>query len=180
MLESGMGKGRGNNFFWKHLLSRRNNKKEKKYKKVIIMKMRCILGNPEEPKRSLSNEGLERFNALMVDVYWDRKENGTNFDIIFQEEMNNRYTKQQNEEPNPGGQEHEQMPHVSRVVQVYSDFNIEQLVAHVDASDTSAGGVVLVAHVDASDTSAGGVVSRQQQDHDDDHDADEETSTVPV
>jgi hypothetical protein len=47
---------------------------------------------------------------------------------------------------------------------VYSDFNIEQLVAHADASNTS----------------AGGVASRQQQDHDGDHDADEEMSTVPV
>ena len=59
--------------------------------------------------------------------YRDRKENGTNFDIIFHKEMNTRYTpRQEDEEPSdPGGQEHEQMPHVNRGVQVYSDFNME-------------------------------------------------------
>jgi hypothetical protein len=115
-------------------------------------------GKSRGTKRSWSAEGLERFNALMIDVYRDRKENGTNFDIVFQQEMNLRYTpRQEEEEPDPGGQEHEQMPHVNRVVQVYSDFNMEDLVAHAaDASGTGAGGVASV------------------------HDADEETSSVPV
>ena len=122
-------------------------------------------GKSRGTKRSWSNEGLERFNALMIDVYRDRKENGTNFDIVFQEEMNNRYTPgPEDEEPDPGGQEHEQVPHVNRVVQVYSDFNMEELVAHADASGTG----------------AGGVASRQQHNRDDDQDTDEETSTVPV
>jgi hypothetical protein len=104
-------------------------------------------------------EGLERFNALMIDVYRNRKENGTNFDIVFQQEMILRYTPQQEEKkPDPpGGQEHDQMPHVNCVVEVYSDFNMEDLVAHA---------------ADASGTGAGGVASVQ--------DADDETSTVPV
>ena len=120
-------------------------------------------GRSRGTKRSWSNEGLERFNALMVDVYRDRQENGTSFDFVFKEEMIKRYSKKQNDDPDPGGQEHEQMPSVSRVVQVYSNFNIEQLVAHANAG-----------------TTAGGVASRQQQGNDDDHDADEEISTVVV
>ena len=123
-------------------------------------------GKTRGTKRSWSAEGLERFNALMIDVYHARKENGTNFDMVFQQKMINRYTpRQEDEEPDPGGQEeHEQMPHVNHVVQVYSNFNMKALVAHADASGTG----------------AGGVASRQQHNHDDDQDADEETSTVPV
>ena len=52
-------------------------------------------GRTRGTKRSWSAEGLERFNALMIDVYRNRKENGTDFDMVFEEEINNRYTKQQ-------------------------------------------------------------------------------------
>jgi hypothetical protein len=77
----------------------------------------------------------------MVDVYRDREENGTSFDFVFKEEMIKRYDKKQNDNTNPGGQEHdEQTPSGSRVAQMCSDFNIEQLMAHANAG-TSAGGV---------------------------------------
>ena len=42
-------------------------------------------GRSQGTKRSWSKEGLERFNAIMVDVYRDRKENATAFDHVFKE-----------------------------------------------------------------------------------------------
>ena len=50
-------------------------------------------GRSQGTKCSWSNEGLEHFNALMVDVYRDRQENGTSFDFVFIEEMIKRYSK---------------------------------------------------------------------------------------
>jgi hypothetical protein len=98
----------------------------------------------------------------MVDVYRDREANGANFDNIFREEMVKRYGKQ-NDITNPGrGEEEEQTAPEDHVVVVYSDFNIEQLMAH--AAGVSA--------------AAGGVASREQQSDDDD--AGEVTTRVMV
>ena len=47
-------------------------------------------GRSKGTKRSWSKEGLERFNAIMVNVYRDREANGTNFDHVFNEEMISR------------------------------------------------------------------------------------------
>ena len=111
-------------------------------------------GRSRGTKRSWSKEGLQRYNALMVDVYCDREKNGTNFDDIFREEMIKRYGKQ-NDNTNPArGREDEQTAPENRVVVVYSDFNIQQLMAH-------AAGVRAV---------AGGVASTEQQQSDDDDD----------
>ena len=99
-------------------------------------------GRSRGTKRSWSREGLERFNAIMVDVYRDRQANGTAFDLAFKEEMISRYGKKQNESANQGGgQEHEQPAPESRVVMVYSDFNMEQFMAHATTGTSAAGGL---------------------------------------
>ncbi len=111
-------------------------------------------GRSRGTKRSWSKEGLQRYNALMVDEYCDREKNGTNFDDIFREEMIKRYGKQ-NDNTNPArGREDEQTEPENCVVVVYSDFNIQQLMAH--AAGVRAG--------------AGGVASTEQQQSDDDDD----------
>ena len=125
-------------------------------------------GRSRGTKRSWSREGLERFNALMIDVYRDRQTNGTHFDNIFREEMIKRYGKQ-NDNTNPGMVEHEQIAPENRVVQVYSDFNMEQFMAHATAGTSSA---------------AVGVASRveeeQQEGHDEEEEGQEVTSRVMV
>ena len=77
----------------------------------------------------------------MVDVYRDREANGANFDNIFKEEMIKRYGKQ-NDDTNPArGGNDEQMAPENRVVVVYSDFNIGQLMARAAGVSAAAGGV---------------------------------------
>ena len=85
-------------------------------------------------KRSWSLEGLQRFNALMVDVYRDRRANGVAFDKIFQDEMIRRYGKQANT-TNPALGNDEQAPPEEQVVVVYNEFNIEQLLAHAAGAE---------------------------------------------
>lgn len=116
-------------------------------------------GRSKGTKRSWSKEGLERFNAIMVDVYRDREVNGTAFDHEFKEEMISRYAKKQSESENQDEEHQEQnLPERRRVVTVYSDFNMEQLKAHA-TSGTSA-----VAY---------GVASRAERQHSSDDDDDE-------
>lgn len=114
-------------------------------------------GKSRGTKRSWSKDGLERFNGLMIDVYRDRQANGANFDNIFREEMIKRYGKQ-NDTTNPVRGEDEQTNPENRVVVVYSDFNMEHLMAHATA---------------ASSVGAGREASRGQQGNEDDDDADE-------
>ena len=64
---------------------------------------------------------MERFNAIMVDVYRDREANGTTFDHVFKEEMISRYGKKPANE-NVDEDHAEQIAAESRrVVMVYSD-----------------------------------------------------------
>ena len=94
-------------------------------------------GRSQGTKRSWSKEGLERFNGLMVDVFRDRQVNGAKFDVIFREEMIRRYSKQ-NDSTNPAaGGENEQPAPEKRVVVVYSDFNMEQLMAHTTGASAA-------------------------------------------
>jgi hypothetical protein len=95
-------------------------------------------------RRSWSQEGLERFNALMIDVVRDREENGANFDAIFKHEMINRYSRQ-NDITVLGGQQQDQPALENCVVQVYSNFNMDQLMAHATA--TASTGAVAAAVV---------------------------------
>jgi hypothetical protein len=94
-------------------------------------------GKSKGTKRSWSKEGLERFNALMIDVFRDREVNGTAFDHVFKEEMISRYGKKPNDETADEEQRAQPAPETRRVVMVYSDFNIEQFMAHA-TSGTSA------------------------------------------
>ncbi len=78
----------------------------------------------------------------MVDVYRDRQANGTAFNIVFKDKMISRYQKKQNESANQGGeQEHEQPAPESRVVMVYSNFNMKKFMAHATTGTSAAGGV---------------------------------------
>jgi hypothetical protein len=96
----------------------------------------------------------------MVDVYRDREVNGANFDNIFREEMVKRYGKQ-NDITNPGrGGEEVQTAPEDRVVVVYSDFNIEQLMAHAAGVSAAAGGVASSREQQSDDDDAGEVTTR--------------------
>lgn len=114
-------------------------------------------GKSQGTKRSWSKEGLERFNAIMVDVYRDRKENGTAFDHVFKEEMISRYGKKQNGDGNQDEDHEQTAPESRRVVMVYSDFNMEQFMAHATSGSSA----------------AGGVASRAERQHSDDDEDDE-------
>ena len=82
-----------------------------------------------------TKDGLDCMNALMIDVARDRQANWAHLDNIFKEEMIRRYTKEDTR--NPGGRQHdEEVAPENRVVIVYNDFNIAQLLAHA-AMDTS-------------------------------------------
>jgi hypothetical protein len=78
--------------------------------------------------------------------------------------MIKRYGKQ-NDTTNPVRGEDEQTNHENRVVVVYSDFNMEHLMAHARA---------------ASSVGAGREASRGQQGNDDDDDDADEVSRVMV
>jgi hypothetical protein len=83
-------------------------------------------GKAKGTKLGWTDEGKERMNALMIDVARDRQANGPHFDIIFKDEMIRRYTKE-----DTGGNVHEEeVAPQDRVVIVYNDFNIAQLLAH--------------------------------------------------
>ncbi|KAI2505583.1 hypothetical protein MHU86_8825 [Fragilaria crotonensis] len=123
-------------------------------------------GRSRGTKRSWSKDGLERFNGLMIDVY--RQANGANFDNIFREEMIKRYGKQ-NDSANPArGGEDEQANPENRVVVVYSDFNMEQLMAHATAASAVGAG---------REATRGG---QQEQGNDDDDSHTEEVGRVMV
>jgi hypothetical protein len=69
---------------------------------------------------------MQRFNALMVDVYRDRQAGGASFDIVFKEEMTKRYSKQIDD---TNLEKHETTAPESRVLLlVYSNFNMDQLM----------------------------------------------------
>jgi hypothetical protein len=73
-------------------------------------------------------------NALIINVARDRQENGAHYDNTFKEEMIRRNIKEDTRKP--GGRQHdEEVPPENRVVIVYNDFNIAQLLAHA-AMDT--------------------------------------------
>jgi len=92
-------------------------------------------GKTKGTKLGWTKDGLERMNALMIDVARDRQANGAHFDNIFKDEMIRRYNKEDTR--NPGGRQHdEEVAPENRVVIVYNDFNIAQLLAHA-AMDTS-------------------------------------------
>jgi hypothetical protein len=100
-------------------------------------------GKAKGLKRGWTDEGKERMNALLVDVARDRQANGENFDIMFKDEMIRKYTKEDTR--NPGGNDEELAPE-NRVVLVYNDFNIAQLLAHAavgTAGDELPGAVAL-------------------------------------
>jgi hypothetical protein len=123
-------------------------------------------GRTKGTKLGWTKEGLERMNALMIDVVRDRQANGTHFDNIFKEEMIRKYTKEDTR--NPRGREHdEEIAQENRVVLVYNDFNIGQLLAHA-AMDTIAGG------------GGGGVAAIGQQQGNGEDDAVVDTSTAAV
>ena len=84
-------------------------------------------GKAKGLKRGWTDEGKERMNALLVDVARDRQANGENFDIMFKDEMIRKYTKEDTR--NPGGNDEELAPE-NRVVLVYNDLNIAQILAH--------------------------------------------------
>jgi hypothetical protein len=104
-------------------------------------------GKSKGLKRGWTDEGKERMNALLIDVARDRQANGENFDIIFKDEMIRRYTTEDTR--NPGGrQQDEELAPANRVVLVYNDFNIAQLLAHAamgTAGDKELSGAVTAA-----------------------------------
>jgi hypothetical protein len=80
-------------------------------------------------------------------VVRDREENGANFDAIFKQEMINRYSRQ-NDITVQGGQQQDQPALKNRGVQVYSNFNMDQLMAHATTTaSTSAVAAAVVADV---------------------------------
>jgi hypothetical protein len=62
-------------------------------------------GKTKGTKLGWTKEGLERMNALMIDVVRDRVANGEHFNNIFKEEMIKRYNKEKDNMRNPGGRE---------------------------------------------------------------------------
>jgi hypothetical protein len=92
-------------------------------------------GKAKGTKLGWTDEGKERMNALMIDVARDRQANGTHFDIIFKDEMIKKHTKEDTRNPRGSLQDEEVAPQ-NRVVIVYNDFNIAQLLAHA-AVDTT-------------------------------------------
>ena len=63
---------------------------------------------------------------------------GENFDIIFKDEMIRGYTAEDTRNSPAGGRQHadEELVPANRVVLVYNDFSIKQLLAHA-ALDTA-------------------------------------------
>jgi hypothetical protein len=97
-------------------------------------------GKTKGTKLGWTKDGLECMNALMIDVARDRQANGAHFDNIFKDEMIRRYNKEDTR--NPRGRQHdEEVAPENRVVIVYNDFNIAQLLAHatMDSSEEVAG-----------------------------------------
>ena len=86
-------------------------------------------GKAKGTKRGWTKEGLERLNEIMVEVTRDRVANGAHFDILFKNEMIRRYTRRVDTR-NRQHQAEEVLAPVNRVVHVYNDFNIAQLLAH--------------------------------------------------
>ena len=84
-------------------------------------------------KRSWSKEGLERFNALMIDVFCNRQEHGAAFDADFLEEMKFRYASGIDAASGQSGEEAEVIPVATvQPTIVYNDFNMELLLAHAN------------------------------------------------
>ncbi|KAI2499925.1 hypothetical protein MHU86_14546 [Fragilaria crotonensis] len=84
-------------------------------------------------KRSWSKEGLERFNALMIDVFRNRQEHGAAFDADFLEEMKFRYASGIDAASGQSGEEAEVIPVATvQPTIVYNDFNMELLLAHAN------------------------------------------------
>ena len=83
-------------------------------------------------KRSWSAEGMERFNALMINVFRDRRDNGRLFDELFLEEMKRKYTKVNTRKLNNDELGDDAAATRQRQTIVYNDFNLELLVAHAD------------------------------------------------
>ena len=83
-------------------------------------------------KRSWSAEGMERFNALMINVFRDRRDNGRLFDELFLEEMKRKYTKVNTRQLNNDELGDDAAATRQRQTIVYNDFNLELLVAHAD------------------------------------------------
>ena len=85
-------------------------------------------GKAKGTKLGWTREGLERLNEIMVDVTRDRIANGPHFDILFKDEMIRRYTRVDTR--NRQHHAEEVLAPANRVVHVYNDFNIAQLLAH--------------------------------------------------
>ena len=80
-----------------------------------------------------SKEGLERFNALMIDVFRNRQEHGAAFDSNFLEEMKSRYASGIDAASGQSAKEAEAIPVVTaQPTIVYNDFNMELLLAHAN------------------------------------------------
>jgi hypothetical protein len=63
-------------------------------------------GKTKGTKLGWTKDGLERMNALMVDVVRDQQANGAHFNNILKEEKIRRYTKEVMR--NPGGRQYDE------------------------------------------------------------------------